>query len=115
MMTARLAFALRAGARAALAVLLVQAAAAVALAAALPDVGHVHPVDTPAHAHALVEVGGLAVPPEPRVQAPRPIAVVVRRSPLRAPGVRPRGLRRTRWGRAPPAPGEDRSVAQRAA
>ena len=114
-MVARLAFALRAGARAALVVLLLQAAVAVALAAALPEVGHVHPAGTPAHAHALVEVGGLAVPPEPRVQAPRPIAVVVRRSPLRAPGVRPRDLRRTRWGRAPPAVGSNRSAAPRAA
>lgn len=114
-MTGRLTLALRTGARAALAVLLVQAAVAVALAAALPDVGHVHPAGTPAHAHALVEVGGLAMTPEPRVKAPRPIAVDVRRAPLRAPSARPRDLRRTRWGRAPPAMGADRPVAVRAA
>ncbi len=114
-MTGRLALALRTGARTALAVLLVQAAVAVALAAALPEVGHVHPAGTPAHVHALVEVGGLAVPPEPRVQAPRPIAVAVRRASLSAPTARPRDLRRTRWGRAPPAMGADRPVVVRAA
>jgi hypothetical protein len=114
-MTGRLTLALRSGARAALAVLLVQAAVAVALAAALPDVGHVHPAGTPAHAHALVEVGGLAVPPQPHATVPRPIEVVARRAPLRAPSTRPRALRRTRWGRAPPAPSADPSVAVRAA
>ena len=114
-MTGRLALALRTGARTALAVLLVQAAVAVALAAALPDVGHVHPAGTPAHVHALVEVGGLAVPPEPRVQVPRPIAVAARRALVRLSAARPRDLRRTRWGRAPPAMGADRPVAVRAA
>jgi hypothetical protein len=115
-MTRRLAFALRTGARTALAVLLVQAAVAVALAAALPEVGHVHPAGTPGHTHALVEVGGLAVPPEPRVQAPRPIAVAARRARFRLPTARPRDLRRTRWGRAPPAMGADRpAVVVRAA
>jgi hypothetical protein len=114
-MAGRLTLALRSGARAALAVLLVQAAVAVALAAALPEVGHVHPTGTPAHAHALVEVGGLAVPPQPHATVPRPIEVAVRRASLRAPAARPRDLRRTRWGRAPPAPGADRPVALRAA
>ncbi|MFN2322961.1 MAG: hypothetical protein ABR510_08410 [Trueperaceae bacterium] len=114
-MTGRLALALRTGARTALAVLLVQAAVAVALAAALPEVGHVHPAGTDAHAHALVEVGGLAVPPEPHMQAPRPIVIPARRAPLAAPTAWPRDPRRTRWGRAPPRQGVDRPVALRAA
>jgi hypothetical protein len=114
-MTGRLTPALRAGSRTALAVLLVQAAVAVVLATALPEVGHVHPAGTDAHVHALVDVGGLAVPPLPPAHAPRPIAAAARRSSRRASGVRPRDLRRTRWGRAPPAWGADRPVAMRAA
>lgn len=110
-MVARLVPALRAGARAALAVLLVQAAVAVALAAALPEVGHVHPAGTPDHVHALVEVGGLTAAPEARAAAPRPALGRGRRARPRLHQPRPSGPRRTRWGRAPPRVGAPRAAA----
>lgn len=107
-MPPRLALALRAGARAALATLVLQAAVAVALAAALPEVGHVHPAGTPGHAHALVEVGGLAVAPEPPARAPRPEVLRARRLRVRVRQPHVAGPRRTRWGRAPPRVGRAR-------
>jgi hypothetical protein len=89
-MSARLARAWRCGARAALVVLLLQATAAVALAAALPEVGHVHPVGTPDHPHALLEVGGAGAtapvpPPLPRPAAARHPRAVAPRADARRP------------------------------
>ncbi|MDF1521854.1 MAG: hypothetical protein P1P87_03430, partial [Trueperaceae bacterium] len=83
----RLALALHAGARTALAVLLLQAAVAVALAASLPEVGHVHLPGTGDHVHALVEVGGLGTPAVAPVPLPQPCAAApLRRAPRpRAP------------------------------
>jgi hypothetical protein len=100
----RLALALHAGARTVLAVLLLQAAVAVALAASLPDVGHVHPAGTADHVHALVEVGGLGTPALAPLPLPRPCAGAPLRPAPRPRAPRLRGPRRTRWGRAPPRP-----------
>jgi len=101
-MRARLTRALRCGGRAALVALLLQATAAVALAAALPEVGHVHPAGTPDHVHALVEVGGLGAPAVILPPLPRPAIAPARRSWRRAaPAPRPRAGR-TRLGRDPP-------------
>lgn len=101
-MTGRLASALRSGARAALAVLLVQAAVAVALAASLPEVGHVHLPGTGDHVHALVEVGGLGTPALAPLPLPRPQLAARARPEPRPHAPHLRGARRTRWGRAPP-------------
>jgi hypothetical protein len=102
-MSPRLTRAWRCGARAALVALLLQATAAVALAAALPEVGHVHPTGTPDHPHALLEVGGAGAmapvpPPLPRPAAARHRSVAT----PRAGAPRPR-TGRTRLGRDPPA------------
>lgn len=103
-MVARLTHALRCGGRAALVVLLLQATAAVALAAALPEVGHTHPAGTPDHAHGLLEVGGVGVPATVASPVPRPVATPGRRrAKPRSSAPRPRP-RRTRLGRDPPAP-----------
>ena len=103
-MTARLSRALRFGARAALVVLLLQATAAVALAAALPEVGHAHPAGTPDHAHGLLEVGGVGVPAVVASPVPRPVVMPGRRrAKPRTSAPRPRPSR-TRLGRDPPSP-----------
>jgi len=108
-MVAHLTRALRCGGRAALVVLLLQATAAVALAAALPEVGHVHPAGTPDHAHGLLEVGGVGVPATVASPVPRPVATPGRRRAGPRPSApRPRPSR-TRLGRDPPAP--DRAAA----
>lgn len=100
-----IAAALRAGARAALAVLLLQATVAVALAAALPEVGHAHPSGTPDHTHALLEVGGLGAPATVAATPPRPLATPRPRRPRTRPTApRPRAGR-TRLGRDPPVSG----------
>jgi hypothetical protein len=102
-MSGRLVRAWRCGARAALVVLLLQATAMVALATALPEVGHVHPAGTPDHAHALLEVGGAGVPAAVPPPLPRPADA--QRRAAAAPRVgapRPRAGR-TRLGRDPPA------------
>ncbi len=104
-MSARLSRALRCGARATLVVLLLQATAAVALAAALPEVGHAHPAGTPDHAHALLEVGGVGAPAIVASPVPGPAASLRRRRARpRSSAPRPRAGR-TRLGRDPPAPG----------
>lgn len=101
-MRPRLRLALRAGMTAAIGLLLVQAAAATALATALPEVGHVHPDGADPHAHTIVEVGGVGAPvvvaaPPPRPafsgRAPRTAA------PAAAPGPR---VGRANLGRGPP-------------
>ena len=103
-MSVRLSRALRCGVRAALVVLLLQATAAVALAAALPEVGHVHPSGTPEHAHALLEVGGVGAPAIVVSPLPGPAAAVrCRRAGPRPSAPRPRPSR-TRLGRDPPVP-----------
>jgi hypothetical protein len=103
-MSARLSRALRSGVRAALVVLLLQATAAVALAAALPEVGHAHPAGTPEHAHALLEVGGVGTPAIAASPLPGPaVAVRCGRVGPWPSAPRPRACR-TRLGRDPPAP-----------
>ncbi|MBW6456832.1 MAG: hypothetical protein K0A98_13190 [Trueperaceae bacterium] len=102
-MVARLNRALRCGARAAFVVLLLQATAAVALAAALPEVGHAHPAGAPDHAHGLLEVGGVGAPAIVASPLPGPeIAHRCRRAGRRPSAPRPRAGR-TRLGRDPPA------------
>jgi len=104
-MRARLSRAVRCGARAALVVLLLQATAAVALAAALPDVGHMHPPGTPDHAHALLEVGGVGAPAPIASLLPRPMATLRRRRVGPRPSAPPPRAVRTHLGRDPPAKG----------
>jgi len=102
-MSPRLTRAWRCGARAALVVLLLQATAAVALAAALPEVGHTHLPGTPDHAHALLEVGGVGAPAVIAPPLPRPAVAQRRRAATPQAGAsRPRAGR-TRLGRDPPA------------
>lgn len=104
-MRARVLLALRCGGRAALVVLLLQATAAVALAAALPEVGHVHAPGTPDHPHALLEVGGVGVPALVAPPPPRPAAARRPRARVRRLPGRPARGARTRLGRDPPVMG----------
>ena len=107
-MNARWRVAIRAGWRVTLTLWWLQASVAMALATALPEVGHRHAPGTPEHPHALVEVGGLGLPatlglalPALQPQTPGPGV----RRPLLAPRWR---RARVRLGRDPPGRGVHR-------